>query len=382
VPSFAPTSTGSLDTVNTPCLVLDRRKLQRNLERIARIVSGRGVRLRPHLKTAKSLDVTRLAAPCDDDPVAVSTLVEAEYFAAHGYRDIFYPIGLPPGKFARAIALLRRGVRLMTCVDSPDAARRLAQAAQEAGVMFRTTVEIDCGDHRGGLAPDSADVSATARALGTHFAGVSTHGGQSYDGRTVAERDACGQAEADALRLAAARLAAEGVRCDVVSVGSSPTAVTRNDLSGITELRAGVYMFGDLYQAAIETCTRDDIAISVLAEVIGRQPGRSNFLIDAGAFALSKDLATASLPLEQRAGYGLVCDLDGRIIPGLRVERVWQEHGLVVSGSPLAADAFPVGTRVRVLPNHACPTAAAHAAYQVVDGDRAIVATWPRVNGW
>src|SRR6185295_11951036 len=100
------------------------------------------------------------------------------------------------------------------------------------------------------------------------------------------------------------------------------------------------------------------------------------FLIDAGAFALSKDLATASLPPAQQARFGLVCDLDGRLLPGLRVERVWQEHGLVSSATPLAADAFPVGTRLRILPNHACPTAAAHAAYQVVDGRRSIVGVW------
>jgi D-serine deaminase-like pyridoxal phosphate-dependent protein len=209
-----------------------------------------------------------------------------------------------------------------------------------------------------------------------------THGGHSYEGFSAPARDAVGQQEADAVRQAATTLAAAGITCEIVSVGSSPTAITRNALAGITELRAGVYMFGDLYQAGIDTCAIDDIAISVLAEVIGHRPGRDRFLIDAGAFALSKDLATASLPPPQRAGFGLVCDVDGRVLPGLRVERVWQEHGLVVSATPLPGDAFPIGTRLRILPNHACPTAAAHADYKVVDGSRAIAAVWPRVNGW
>jgi D-serine deaminase-like pyridoxal phosphate-dependent protein len=375
-------SPSSLETINTPCLVLDRPRLVRNLDRFARIVAGRGVRLRPHLKTAKSIDVARLAAPDPTAPIAVSTLLEAEYFAQHGYRDILYPVGFGPGKFDRAAALLRAGVQLMLAVEHPDTAQQLVDAAKTAGVRVRALIEIDSGDRRGGIDPANADLIATARALGESFAGVMTHGGHSYDARSAAARDAIGHQEADAVRQAAATLAGHGFKSEIVSVGSSPTAITGNDLVGVTELRAGVYMFGDLFQAGIETCAIDDIAISVLTEVIGRQRGPNHFLIDAGAFALSKDLATASLPPPQQAGYGLVCDVDGRVLPGLRVERVWQEHGLVVSAQPLAANAFPVGTRLRILPNHACPTAAAHAAYHVVEGTRDVSAIWPRVNGW
>src|ERR1044071_1535474 len=141
----------SLETVDTPCLVLDRRRLPRTRARSARLVAERGVRLRPHLKTAKCLEVARLAAPDVNGPIAVSTLLEAEYFAAHGYRDIFYPVGLGPGKFARAAALLRAGVQLVTAVDHPETAARLARFAATEKVRFHTTIEIDSGDHRGGL---------------------------------------------------------------------------------------------------------------------------------------------------------------------------------------------------------------------------------------
>ncbi len=372
----------TLDSLNTPCLVLERGRLERNLTRVAQIVAARGVRLRPHLKTAKSLDVARLAVPDAASPIAVSTLLEAEYFFGHGYRDIFYAVGLGPGKLPRAAALLRAGARLLTCLDDAGLAATLAAFAATEGVGFRTLIEIDSGEHRAGVAPDGPELLAIAQALGRNFAGISTHGGQSYDGRTPAEMNACGEVEAHAARTAAARLAAAGFACAIVSVGSSPTALSTNALSGITEMRAGVYMFGDLYQVGIGTCTLDDIAVSVLAEVIGRPAGRNAFLIDAGSFALSKDLATASLPAARQAGYGWLCDLDGRLLPGLKVERVWQEHGRVVSASPLAPAAFPVGTRLRVLPNHICPTAAAHGSYHVVDGSRAVVANWPRVNGW
>jgi D-serine deaminase-like pyridoxal phosphate-dependent protein len=372
----------SLDTIVTPGLVLERGRLEQNLARVAKLVAGRGVRLRPHMKTAKSIDVARLAAPDLGGPIAVSTLLEAEYFFSHGYRDIFYPVGLGPGKLARAMKLVRSGAKLIVNVDSLTAARALVTAADAEKIQFRVAIEIDCGDRRGGIAPDDPSLVPIARELGPHFVGVATHGGQSYDGRTPEDMARYGETEADALRTAVARLTAEGIACPLVSVGSSPTALTSNSLHGITEMRAGVYMFGDLFQAGIGTCKVDDIAASVLTEVIGRPAGRNALLIDAGAFALSKDMATAGLPPALQAGYGWVCDLDGRLLAGLKVARVWQEHGMIVSDQPLPPEIFPVGRRLRILPNHACPTAAAHGAYHVVDGSRDVTAVWLRVNGW
>lgn len=374
--------TASLDTLDTPCLVLERGRLERNLARMAQAVRARGVRLRPHLKTAKSIDVARLAVPDTAGPVAVSTLREAEYFFGHGYRDVLNPVGISPGKFARAARLLRAGARLVVSLDDSELARRLVACGAAEGVAFRAVIEIDCGEHRGGIAPDSDQLVSVARALGAGFAGVATHGGHSYGARTLEDLNRVAKAEADAARAAVVRLAAAGLCCEIVSIGSSPTALTGNTLEGITEVRAGVYMFGDLFQAGIGTCALDDLAVSVLTEVIGRPAGRDAFLIDAGAFALSKDTATASLPPARQAGFGWVCDLDGRRLPGLRVERVWQEHGLVVSERPLGAGEFPIGTRLRILPNHVCPTAAAHEAYHVVDNARTVQAVWPRINGW
>lgn len=373
----------SLEQLSTPCLVLEREKLARNLARLAATTAARGVRLRPHLKTAKCAEIAHLAAP-DHAPITVSTLREAEYFAHHGWTDIFYAVGFGPGKLARAAELVRAGVRLVTMVDHPATAAAIAEFADREKLTFRTVIEIDSGDHRGGVPPSSALLLAIARALGRHFAGVATHGGHSYAARTEAEIAAVAQMEVEAVRLAATRLHIDGFPSEIVSVGSSPTALAMGiDLAGVTEVRAGVYMFWDLFQAGLGLCAVDDIAITVLAEVIGRPTDRPNeFLIDAGAFALSKDISTATLPPEKNTGYGWLCDLDGRFLPGLRVARTWQEHGLVVSDTPLSPDAFPIGSRVRVLPNHACPTAAAHDRYFVTTGNRGIIGEWPRVNGW
>lgn len=373
----------SLAQLATPCLVLERGRLARNLARMAATVAIRGLNFRPHFKTAKSADIGRLAAPPPDGAITVSTLREAEYFAHHGWRDIFYAVGLAPGKTARAAALLKSGVRLLTLVDHPAAAAAVRACAEHEEIRFRTLIEIDCGDRRGGVAPGSEQLLAIARELGPHFAGVSTHGGQSYAERSPEGFGRVAQAEVDALRAAATRLHAAGFASDILSLGSSPTALAGVDATGITELRAGVYMFWDAFQAGIGSCRLDDCALTVLAEIIGRPADRPNeFLIDAGAFALSKDTSTAALPPEKMAGYGFVCDLDGVLQPDLRVQKVWQEHGLVVSATPLRADQFRIGDRIRIIPNHACPTAAAHDRYHVVSGTREVLAEWTRVNGW
>jgi D-serine deaminase-like pyridoxal phosphate-dependent protein len=362
--------------------VLDHARLERNLARMAATAAARGVRLRPHLKTAKCAAIAHLAAPAGA-PITVSTLREAEYFAHHGWNDIFYAVGLGPGKLPRVAALLQAGVRLITMVDHPDMAVALAVFARSQEQSFRTVIEIDSGDRRGGVTPDSPLLPEIARILGANFAGLATHAGHSYQAANAEARLAAAQAEAGALRAAATCLHAAGHPCGILSLGSSPTALAGADLAGITEVRAGVYIFWDLYQAGTGVCTDDDLALSVLAEVIGRPASRPDeFLIDAGAFALSKDASTAVLPPERNAGYGWVCDVAGRRWPGLRVARVWQEHGLVVSDQPLPSGAFPIGSRVRILPNHACPTAAAHDRYFVVDGGLDVVAEWPRVNGW
>lgn len=372
----------TLEAQPTPCAVLSLPRLQRNISRLAGAVARRGIQLRPHLKTAKSLRIARLVAPQFYSPIAVSTLREAEVFASHGYRDIFYTVLAGPGKMDRAAALARCGVRLLLPIDSLLAAEALVRAAGAAGERLHALLEINCGEDRGGLRPDSGTLARLAGILGPHFAGVTTHGGHSYAARSPAETRAIAEAEVTAAQQAAALLAAQGRACAVVSVGSTPTALAEAELTGVTEMRAGVYMFGDLFQAGIGTCTVEDVALSVLTEVISRLEDGRGLLIDAGAIALSKDISTASLPPAQQAGLGLVCDVNGRLLPGFKVTRVWQEHALVTGLTPLPAGSYPVGTRLRVLPNHACLTAAQHESYCVVDDAGSVVDVWPRFGGW
>lgn len=358
----------------TPCLVLDRGVLRRNLASMAASVARHGAALRPHMKTAKSIDVARLALAGQAGGITVSTLAEAEYFGSHGIGDILLAVGVTPDKLDRAAAL---GGAVTVITDDPEAA---AAVAAHPGPL-RALIEIDTGERRGGLAPDDPALLAVAGLLGPRLRGVMTHGGHSYAGRSVADMRAVAEAERAGAVRAAERLRGAGHACPVVSVGSSPTARHAAHLDGATEVRAGVYMFGDLFQAAIGTHARESIALTVLASVIGRRPAERRLLLDAGGLALSKDRSTEATA--EDCGFGLVLALDGTPAHGRAVVRhAYQEHGVVECDPALPFPDLKLGARVRVVPNHACMTAAAHDRYHVVDGGDAVLAVWPRVNGW
>jgi len=209
-----------------------------------------------------------------------------------------------------------------------------------------------------------------------------THAGSSYDCRTPAALRAMAEQERAAIVQAAQRLRAAGFPCPVVSVGSTPTALFAQHLDGVTELRAGVYVFFDLVMAGIGVCAVDDIALSVLATVIGHQREKGWTLLDAGWMAMSRDRGTAGQAVDQ--GYGLVCDLAGRPLADCILVGANQEHGILARrpGSVVDTPELQVGQQVRILPNHACSTAAQYGAYQVVGADGAVTATWQRFSGW
>ncbi|MEY9104148.1 D-serine deaminase-like pyridoxal phosphate-dependent protein [Bradyrhizobium yuanmingense] len=376
----------TLEALATPALLLDRDRLDRNLDRLSSRMAARGVVLRPHMKTGKSIDVARRVYQSVPGPITVSTLAEAEYFAQHGFRDITYAVGLAPHTADRAMRLLQAGVDLKVLLDSPEQGVMLGAAGRAAGVRPSAFIEIDCDGHRGGLTatdPKLITVAAALAEAGVELAGILTHAGESYGLSAPEALVAAAENEKTVAVAAAAALRAAGHECPVVSVGSTPTAHFAEDLAGVTEMRAGVYMFFDLVMHGVGVCTTDDIAISVLATVIGTKPEKGWILVDAGWMALSRDRGTAAQRVDQ--GYGLVCDLSGEVYRDLIVVQASQEHGILAmrSGSTQALPHLPIGAKVRILPNHACATAAQHELYNVVSSDSAAIeARWPRMRGW
>ena len=367
----------TLDDLPTPCLVLDIGVLKRNLAAMREAVARHpGLVLRPHLKTAKSREVARLAAP-DFGPITVSTLAEARYFAEGGWRDQIHAVGITPQKLDAVAGLNADGAAVKVITDDLEVARAIAAHPGRLAAL----IEVDVGEARGGVVHDPALLAEIAAALGPRLAGLISHSGHSYAGRSIGDMARIAEEERRRILGAAESLRAAGHVLPIISVGSSPTSLHARDMAGITETRAGVYMFGDLFQAEIGTHAMADIAVTVLASVIGRRPDRNTLLLDAGALALSKDRSTQDAPRD--FGFGLVLDLDGRPLPGEpTIRRAYQEHGEVQSAAPLPFDRLPIGARLRVAPNHTCLTAAAHERYHVVDGGREVIAAWGRVNHW
>jgi len=382
----AEASATTLRELATPCLILDADRMERNIARLRARLDGLGVALRPHLKTAKSVDVARRVMRSPTGPATVSTLREAAQFVAAGVRDIIYAVGIAPSKLPQVLELRAAGADIAVVLDSVEQAQAVAQASRKAGTRIPALIEIDCDGHRSGVLPaESERLLEIGRALqaGAELRGVMAHAGGSYTARGVEALRQCAEDERRSVVEAATILREAGMACPVVSVGSTPTAHHATDLTGVTEVRAGVFVFFDLVMAGIGVCQLEDIALSVLATVIGHQRDKGWILVDAGWMALSQDRGTRKQAVDQ--GYGLVCDTAGIPYPDLIVGDANQEHGIITvrPGSGGVLPDLAIGDRVRILPNHACATGAQHRAYHVVRGssDR-VEAEWMRFGGW
>ncbi|HEY0311642.1 MAG TPA: alanine racemase [Allosphingosinicella sp.] len=367
-----------LTGLETPALVLDRPRLARNIERMRDRLAALGVPLRPHVKTAKSVEAVRLAVAGQPGGITVSTLKEAEHFLEHGFTDILYAVGIVPGKLAHVADLQRRGAQITVILDSLEMAGAVAERAAALGATFGVLIEVDTDGGRAGVRPDDPRLIEIGRRLhaapGTELRGVMTHAGLSYGCGSAEAIQALAEQERAGAVAAAEALRAAGLPAPVVSVGSTPTALFAERLDGVTEVRAGVYMFMDLVMARLGVCGEEEIALSVLATVIGHRRDLGTILLDAGGLALSKDAG-------QSGGYGRLVDAGTGTPLRLAVASVNQEHGLVPAGEADFAR-LPIGSQVRILPNHACMTAAAHERYHVVDGGVDVATTWERCNFW
>ena len=374
----------TLESLPTPCLLLDQGRLAKNAERMRTRAAGLGVIFRPHLKTAKSVEAVSFALGASTGPATVSTLKEAEIFGAAGFTDLLYAVCISPQKLDRVARLRASGIDLKIILDSLEAAQAVSAHGRKSGAPLSVLIEIDVDDHRSGVRwDDRAALLAIANALnGASLLGVMCHAGESYNLHEPKSLAAAADTERSRMLEAAAALRAAGFACPIVSVGSTPTALSARSYDGITEVRAGVYMFFDLVQVGIGICSIDDIALSVLATVIGHQRNKNWILTDAGWMALSADRGTKDQSIDQY--YGLVCDAAGRPFDDIVMLRANQEHGVIAArpGSGARIPDLRVGDRVRILPNHACATAAQHDGYHVLDERNKVTAQWPRFRGW
>lgn len=361
-----------LDEVVTPALVVDRDRLLANIREMAARAQSLSVALRPHAKTHKSPAIAALQREYGARGLTVSTLTEAEGFAAAGVDDLVLtapPVG--DWRLERLLALARR-VRIRVVVDNVDVVAQLGRACRRAGVELGYLWEVDCGVGRFGTPRGTPTAELVARVAGgvshASFEGLLTFGGHSYgatsrDGIVAAARD-----EHDAVAETASALADRGIETAVRSVGSTPTSHVMESADGITEIRPGNYVFYDATQVALGVVPLERCALSVLATVTSR-PAPDRLILDSGSKALAAERLTTLTP-----GFGVIPDH-----PELRVERLYEEQAIVHIDGPCE---IPVGARVQVVPNHACAAANLHSRMLVVEGE-SVVDEWPvATRGW
>jgi len=347
----------TIGDVGTPAVLVDLDVLERNVARMANDARRHGVRLRPHAKTHKSLDIGRLQLAAGAHGFSLAKTSEAQVFAAAGFEDLFVAFPVVGADKARLLLDVAERTRLAVGVDSVEGAATLGRVFRDARRRLDVMLKVDVGFHRVGVPPERArEVAAQVADLpGLQLRGVFTHAGHAYLAETSEAVAEIGREEGRRLVAVAAELRGAGLPIHEVSVGSTPTARHAMAVPGVTESRPGNYVYHDASQVAVGSCTLDDCALTVLATVVSAPaPGRA--VVDAGSKTLSSD------PLRPRPdGYGLVLGRRSRL------RRLSEEHGVVELED---GEALRVGERVRILPNHACVVANLHDRVFGVRGDR------------
>lgn len=356
-----------LDDLPTPALLLDLDRAERNIAAMAERAGRLGVALRPHIKTHKCVELAERQRARGAAGITVSTLYEAAIFARHGFRDITWAFPVIPSRLQQAKELAEEigpELDLGLVVDHENA----LAAIERTGHPFRVWLKVDCGYHRAGVDPakkSSVDLAARIRSSPVvKFAGILSHSGHAYRSRSAADLVRIAEQERRTMVEFAARLKRAGFEVPGISVGSTPAMSRVRRLDGVTEARPGNYVFYDRTQHFLGACGLGACALTVLATVVSSQPGSRHCVVDAGALALSKDPGPQGA---RPASMGRIfADYErNRLDPSRYLISLSQEHGIV-------RGRFPLGTRLRILPNHACLTAACFDEYYVVRGDRVV----------
>jgi D-serine deaminase-like pyridoxal phosphate-dependent protein len=336
--------------LDTPAVLIDLDKLEQNLQRMANFARAQGVHLRPHIKTHKIPEIAHLQLQHGAIGVTCQKLGEVEIMAANGINDILLTYEIVGEHKLNRLAALKRRASICTAVDSEEVMAPLAARMEKEGLQHEVLIEIDTGLNRCGVPPGEPALDLLQRLRqypSLKLKGIFTHEGHVYRADTREELERRALKATEEMVRTAKLLCDHGFSCEVVSVGSTPSAMIVGIVRGITEIRPGNYVFCDRTQLKLGSCTMEQIAISVLATVISR-PAPDRVIIDAGNKTMCTDNA---------ADFGHTI---GFIVghPEWTFHYSSEEHGRITSKTGNIA--LEVGDRIRIIPNHACGTMNMH----------------------
>jgi D-serine deaminase-like pyridoxal phosphate-dependent protein len=361
-----------LTQLRTPCVLIDRGRMERNLDAMQSSAARRGLRLRPHAKTHKSIELAKRQIAGGAVGICCAKLGEAEVFADAGIADVRLPYPLNPVNAERVIDLLDR-TRLSFIVDHMDVARGWSDVMRREGREVDVLVKVDVGFHRCGIDPgrnDAAEFVAEIATLpGLRFRGLLSHAGHAYGATTEEQLRSIAGEEARTLASLADKLRARGVDVDEISVGATPPIRFSIEQAGITEIRPGNYIYFDRTQVALGAATWDHCALTVLARVVSK-PADDRIVLDSGSKTLTNDLARGCTP---SPGYGAALQAISGVQAAdesLLIERLSEEHATVraLDGS----NPLEPGDLVRIVPNHSCVVSNLVDSAWLTDGDDVI----------
>lgn len=349
---------------NTPCLIIDSPRMQRNIDRMSECAKQAGVKLRPHIKTHKIPEIAHLQLKSGAAGITAAKISEAEVMADHGIDDIFiaFPI-VTPSKLERAVQLSSR-IHLTLGIDSLEGASLLAELAERAGKRMNVRLEIDTGMRRSGVKyEDAVELAARIAQFGAlHLQGIYTYRGAILQGAPTLDLARAGEEEGRWMATLADRMRAAGIPIEDVSVGSTPTAAYAAQVPGVTEIRPGTYVFQDRMQARFGVCEPEDWAVSVRVTVVSR-PSHDLAIIDGGSKTFATDIQPQRDPL-QLTGYGHVVEWEDAVF-----DRLSEEHGMLRLGPAAQAAGPRIGDVLHIVPNHVCSTVNLHNRAVILGSD-------------
>jgi D-serine deaminase-like pyridoxal phosphate-dependent protein len=326
-----------VEDLDTPLILADLDRMERNIRDWQSWMDDRGVGFRVHVKTHKVPEIALLQMAAGARGICCAKVSEAEPFVAVGIDDvcIAYPV-LGERKWARIAALAERGARTTVNCDNELAARQASAAASARGVVVKLQIDVDSGMHRGGIAMDDVDrIEGLARTIvglpGVEFDGVTTHRSYRFEGRRGREEE--GRTEGRLLVEIAERLRSRGLEVREVTAGSSFTGKYVAEVPGVTESRAGTYVFYDVMHLNEGSASEDQLALTALCRVVSRW-GDGGLTIDGGSKTFSEGTPPAT-----------TFSTDHRVV----IDRLTEEHGMGRAEGDVA-----LGEKLRFYPFHAC----------------------------